>query len=487
MNRLLLLIFGILCFNTSIAQSDELHPWYETNNLGVEFNKDQSQVLIVGYDVVTLWNTADATLIKSMKMPLFNGTTPIKKDDFTFIDAAPDLSEFIYKTAGTYQRFMMDIEGVDFFPDFQRHNVKNIYGYDTEGWIIFFSEGFYQGFYRVQQKGNTSFLQFITLEYIDKATVSNDHKYIYFTRDRTFRYVNIFTKVVVDTELPAALWRDRHLPDGMLTLYRWDGSEKKGKEVQWRYFIEPGKEIGKKLKGKTAQSYFYTESDCLQNKSYVYGVTSDTQWSMYFYKRDGDRGKYAYQFVLKKEDLKNDCKVLKVIEFSESEADNTARKQQKRDDYFVQRKEDKEKEMALKPSWFREYTSKFVQLPNTYTLDYNSIAGVDVTNMTFVQNEKYKIGNPSEFAIGRIAVCSNGNMILLRMTRSVKSGMDRTSFRVYTYDSLGNEINQQKIAETQKYNGQFPILSTFTIRNNNGDWAADIKVTYQNGKVYRIL
>ncbi len=482
MRHKIILIFSLIYCTFLIAQS-ELHPWYEDHNLGVKFNTNQTKVLIVAHDIATLWNTTDGTLIKSMKMPLFNGM-PIKSQEFTFIDAAPDLSEFIYLTNGKYQRYMVDIEDLDLFPDFQKHRVKSIYGYDSEGWMIFFSEGFYQGFYRVQQKGNTSFLQFISKEYATKATISNDHNYIYFTRDRTFRYINIKSKEVINTKLPAANWRDQHLPKGMLTLYKWDGYKKDGKEVEWRYFIELGKEPNKKLKGKKAQSHFNVGHYCTNSASYVYAVNSNSHWTMYSKKRDGDRAKYAYQFYLKKEDRNNDCKSLQKIHFTESEAESEARKQHKNDVSWVKRKEEKAQHKALQPSWYNEYISKFVQLPNTYSLNYNNISGTDVTNTTFVQKEKYRLGNPNEFAIGRIAKCSNGNKIVLRMTRIIKNGMDRSSFRIFKYDSQGNLLNEQKIAETQKFNDQFPILSNFTITNNQGIWSAKVKVTYQNGKVY---
>ncbi|WP_456463039.1 hypothetical protein [Lutibacter sp.] len=479
----LALIFSLVYATFLIAQNN-LHPWYEEHNLGIEFNKDQTKVLIVAHDVATLWNTIDGSLIKSMKMPLFQGK-PIKSEEFIFIDAAPDLSEFIYITNGKYQRYKIDIEDLELFPDFQRHRVKNIYGYDSEGWIVFFSEGFYQGFYRVQQKGNTSFLQFISMEYVTKATISNDHNYIYFTRDRTFRYVNINTKEVIDTKLPAANWRDQHLPKGMVTLYKWNANNKAGKKVEWRYFIRLGKEPSKKIKGKKAQSHFNEDTYCLNSANYVYAVDPDSHWSLYSKKRDGDGAKYTYQFYLKKEDRQNDCKSLQKIYFTESETENKARKQQKSTEYWAQKKKEKLQYEALKPSLYNKYISKFIQLPNTYKLNYNNISGVEVTNTIFVQKEKYRLGNPSEFAIGRIAKCSNGNKIILRMTRSIKNGMDRSSFRIFKYDSEGNLLNNQKIAETQKFNGQFPILSNFTITNNQGNWTANVTVTYQNGKEYQ--
>lgn len=350
--------------------------------------------------------------------------------------------------------------------------------------MIFFSEGFYQGFYRVQQKGNTSFLQFISKEYVTKATISNDHNYIYFTRDRTFRYININTKKVVDTKLPAANWRDQHLPKGMVTLYKWNGNNKNGKEVEWRYFIKLGKEPSKKLKGKKAQSHFNEGTYCTNSASYVYAVNSDSHWSLYFKKRDGDRAKYTYQFYLKKEDRNNNCKSLQKIHFTESEMENKARKQQKSNVYLAEKKKENLQYEAQKQSLYNTYISKFVQLPNTYKLNYNNVSGVEVTSTTFVQKEKYRLGNPSEFAIGRIAKCSNGNKIILRMTRSIKNGMDRSSFRIFKYDSEGNLLKHQKIAETQKFNGQFPILSNFTITNNQGNWVAKVKKTYQNGKEY---
>ncbi len=472
--RLLFLVFIWHC--PSIAQN-ELHPWYESNDLGIAFNEDQSEVLIVAYDMATLWNTADGTLIQSMKMPQVEDKI-ITKDNFKFIDAAPDLSEFIYKVNNSYQRFMLDIEDRDLFPDFQNRRVKEIMGYDAEGWIVFFSEGFYQGFYRVKQQGNTSFVEFLSLEYISKATVSNDHKYIYFSRDQTFRYLNINTKKVTDTKLPVSSWRDQHLPPGMVTLYEWNNSKKDGKKVQWRYFINTknGTE-SKKIKGKSAQRYFPDDTHCKGAPFYTYGATKDHVWILYYYEKDLDRAKAAYEYTLHKVNRK-DCKVLQTIDFSEPAEANAARKQKKRDDYFAKRKEDNAKKEALNANYFSDYITKFVPLPSTYILNYKTMKGVDVTNQAYVQNEKYRMGNPKEFAVGRLVKCTNGNRIVLRVTRTNQHGMDTQSFRVFTYDSNGKQIGHQRIAQTQKYQGNFPQLSYFTLTTANEQWTANVKIKY---------
>ena len=481
MARIIYTVFFFLCTGPFWSQED-LHQWYESNDLGIDFNQDQSQVLVVGFDRATLWNTADGTLVKSMPLT-FNGE-PIAPGTFTYIDAAPDLSEFLFEVNNSYRRFKLDIEDVDLFPDFQKHNVKKIVGYDSRGWMVFFSEGFYQGFYRVWQQGNISNMQFISLEYISEATMSNDHNYILFGRDQTFRYIDISglePKKAVDTGLPAENWKDEHLPPGQVTLYDWNGNNKDGKEVEWRYFIELGKELGKKIKGKNAQSYFPTDDYCLNDYPfYVFGATDSTVWGIYYAEKDLDRAEPAYQYYLEKSDRAT-CETLQTVYFTESEEANTARKQKKRDDYFAAKKEEKAKESAMRPTWYAEYMAKFINLPNTYTLNYETIAGVDVTNFPFVQNEKYRMGNPQEMAIGRICNCPNGNKVVLRVTRSQSNGMDRQSFRVFTYDSMGNEIGHQKIAETQKYNGNFPQLSYFTITSSDSSWTANVTIKYPNG------
>ncbi|TNF43051.1 MAG: hypothetical protein EP311_04015, partial [Cytophagales bacterium] len=112
-----LLITALFCFTAFALQAQDLHQWYERNNLGVEFNPDQSKVLIVGYDRVTLWDTSTGQVMKSIPMT-FDGQ-PIAPNDFKFIDAAPDLSEFIFQVKNSYRRFMMDIEDIELFPDFQ--------------------------------------------------------------------------------------------------------------------------------------------------------------------------------------------------------------------------------------------------------------------------------------------------------------------------------------------------------------------------------
>lgn len=479
MKRFLSILIWVAGTTININAQGKLHQWYEKNNLGVDFNLDQSKALIVGADRVTLWDTTNGQLLQSSPMPMYDGKT-MKVSDFEYIDASPDLSEFLYKYKGTYQRYLMDIEDRDLFPDFQKHRVKQIIGYDSSGWMVFFSEGFYQGFYRVQQKGNISNLQFISLEYISEASMSNDHKYILFSRDNTFRYIDLSQLQPgkpIDTNLPAASWKDEHLPSGMVTLYEWDSNKKDGKEVQWRYFIELGKEPGKKLKGKKAQDYFPTDNHCDSKPFYTYGATEDSIWVMYYYEKDLDRAKTAYQYTLQKVNRKT-CETSIALDFCEPKEDNASRKQQKRDNYFAKRREEKAKQNALRPNWYREYMSKFVNLPNTYVLNYETIAGVDVTNFQFVQNEKYRMGNPQEMAIGRICNCSNGNKVVLRVTRTQKSGMDTQSFRVFTYDSTGKPIDHQTIAQTQKYKGDFPQLSYFTINSTDKQWTASVKIKY---------
>lgn len=471
MIRFLCLLLITLFTVNSNAQS-ELHQWYERNNLGISFNEDRSKVLIVGYDRITLWNTADGKLIQSSPMPLKDGKV-VQDNSFEFIGASPDLSEFVYIANGSYQRYMLDIEDVDLFPDFQDRRVKQILGYDSQGWMVFFSEGFYQGFYRVKQDGNTSFIEFLSMEYINKATMSNDHKFILFTRDNTFRYLNIETKEVTDTKLPAATWRDNHLPPGQVTLYSWNSKNKKGREVEWRYFIELGNSTGKKLSGNSAQSHFPYKDFCADFPSFVYGNTGEEYWVMKYNVRDGDRAKFAYQYVLIRENH-SDCKQLGTINFTESEAENQKRKEQKNEQYAYVQKQQKETAEAMKPSWFQEYITKFIPLPATYTFDYNKAMGVDVSNLAFVKNEQLRIGNPTEYAIGRLMNCSNGNIVVLRVTKNQKGNLEHQNFHVITYDSQGNQLDFKKIAETQKVNNQFPVVSFFTITTSGDQWTANI-------------
>ena len=461
-----------------IASAQELHDWQPYINFGIEFNEDHSKVLIVSTDRVSLWNTEDASLIRSMDMPDFEGK-PISIDDFTFIDAAPDLSEFIYKIGTKYRRYMLDIEDNDLFPDFQKHRVKQILGYDSNGWMVFFSEGFYQGFYRVLQKGNTSLMEFISKEYISKADISNDHKYILFTRDGSFRYANISSKKVTDTELPAVYWAHDHLPRGMVTLFSWDGSKKEGKKVRWRRFIELGKEPGKKIRGKKDENYFPNDKYCKENGKFVFGTTEKGHWTIYYSNVDKDRAKAYYQYMLQYTNHDN-CEDTKSFVFGKPKEDYELKKSMEEDLKMANFKAEKQQQNQLKTTYFRSYISKFVNLPNRYKLDYNRIQGVDVTSMDFVQNEKYRNGNPQEMAIGRLCNCSNGNTIVLRITRRKKNGMDRQSFRIFTYDPYGNEIDHQKIGESQKYNGSFPLLTYFTIESTNNGWTAYVKETYNN-------
>lgn len=470
------LIFLILLTSSVIAQND-LHQWYERNNLGITFNEDRSNVLIVGFDRITLWNTADGKLLQSAPLPPQDGKV-IVDSEFEFIGAAPDLSEFIYLANGTYQRYMMDIDDIDLFPDFQNRRVKQILGYDSQGWMVFFSEGFYQGFYRVKQDGNTSFVEFLSMEYINKASMSNDHKYVLFTRDNTFRYLNIETKEVTDTKLPSAYWRDNHLPPGQLTLYNWNSKNKKGSEVEWRYFIELGKPLGRKLTGKNAQGNFQYKDFCADFPSFVFGNTGEDHWVMKHSNRDGDRAKFAYQYVLIRENH-SDCQELGRISFTESVEENQKRKLQKRDEYDIAQKQQKANAEAMKPSWFQEYITKFVQLPSTYTFDYDTAKGVDVSQLAFVQNEKYRTGNPTEYAIGKLMTCSNGNVIVLRVSKRLSGTLDHQNFHIITYDSQGNQLDFKKIAETQKINNQFPVVSFFTITSSGDQWTANVNMEHR--------
>ncbi|GAB2482300.1 hypothetical protein [Algoriphagus taiwanensis] len=478
-----LLITALFCFTAFALQAQDLHQWYERNNLGVEFNPDQSKVLIVGYDRVTLWDTSTGQVMKSIPMT-FDGQ-PIAPNDFKFIDAAPDLSEFIFQVKNSYRRFMMDIEDIELFPDFQDRQVKQILGYDTRGWMVFFSEGAYQGFFRVKQEGNVSNIQFISKEFINKASLSNDHRYIFFSRDQTFRYLDIgemVPKPAVDTKLPGnASWKDEHLPSGMVTLYSWDNKEPAGKQVVWRYFIELGKSEGKRLKGNAAQSFFPEESYCGNFPYSTYGATKDQVWIMYYGEKDADRAQPVFQHYLAKKN-RGTCEKVAQIDFSESKSTYLAKKDEKRNNYLQEEKARKEQEKALKPSWYAEYISKFVNLPSTYQLNYETISGVDVTNLDFVRSEQFRIGNPQEMAIGRVCNCSNGNKAVLRVSRYRSNGMDRQAFFIFTYDSSGNELSLQKIAETQKYNGEFPVLSFFTLKSQGDSWTADVSVRYPNGR-----
>lgn len=468
----------ILVLSQSIT-AQELHDWQPYVNFGIEFNEDHSKVLIVSTDRVSLWNTEDATLIRSMDMPDFDGK-PISIDNFKFIDAAPDLSEFVYQIDGSkYRRYMLDIEDNDLFPDFQDHRVKQIIGYDSAGWLVFYSEGFYQGFYRVQQKGNTSFLEFISKEFISKADISNDHKYILFTRDRTFRYVNIASKKVTDTELPPVYWEQDFLPRGMLTLYSWDGSKKEGKRVRWRRFIKLGQEPGKKIRGKKDNNEFPNDEFCTTSGDFIFGTTDKGHWKLFWNQFDKNRAKTHYQYMLKYREHSS-CEFTKSFVFAKPKEDYELEKSMENELKMAKSKAKKQTQNQLKTTYFRNYISKFVNLPNRYKLDYNTMQGVDVTNMDFVQNEKYRTGNPQEMAIGRLCNCSNGNKVVLRVTRTRKSGMDRQSFRIFTYDPYGKEIDHQKIGETQKYNGAFPLLTFFTIKSSNNSWTADVKETYNN-------
>jgi hypothetical protein len=462
----ILSIFFLLAFAKAYPQQGP-HLWQpSSSNMGLSFNRDHGQVLIVTADHMSIWDTAEATLVRSWPMPLSKGQA-LTAATMEYLSASPDLDQFLYKANGTYQLFNTMTGELDMFPSFDNYRIKEVLGFDYRGWLVIFSEGFHQGFYSFHAEGNTTSSEFLSLEYISYAKVSNDHKYIIFERDKTLRYFDLLTKKQVDLEMELDNWRDDHLPLGMITLYDYDKTKKEGKRIKYRYFLEYGKPLSDKLKGKKAQAaYPEGTPECMIEDYYsIHGYNENSYFILQFNAKENGKMQLALTHM-----NAADCSVIKKIEFCTSKEQNQGLTTAKNEEATAARNEKKEREEALRPSNFAAYKAKFVKLTNTWVLDYDNIAGVDVSSTEFVQNERYRTAGSSSFAIGRLLECDNGNISLLRMERNKKSGMDRSSFLVYTYDNTGKLLKTEKLGESQVMNGKPSLIFKMAISKNDTSW-----------------
>jgi hypothetical protein len=372
-----------------------------------------------------------------------------------------------------------------YFPNFDGADVKDILGFDSKGWIVYRSVGFKKGFYAAYRDGEFSLNEFIGLYYPYNYFLTKNHNFIGFTdkNNENLDFLNLTTKELFHTKIDKPYyWRENHLSNGQLTVYHFDDSKSEGNKIRWRYFIDlEQSDLGKKLKGEEAQSHFPEGySDQMLNDSNGFlSADADYYYRSYFLKSDiKNNNKKAY--ILKKHNKKTNAVIYQIDLMQSATLDAADQKKQLED----KAKADaiaKAKLEALKPTYFREFIAQFPILPSSQVIDYDRVKGVAVTTNAFVKQFEKLRANETMAALGRLALCDNGDFHLLVQYRE-RGPSDKSSFMVNTYDSSGKLLKTKRVGYLEIFNGKTIGLQKFGYTTNQKSYSFTSIFEYEGGK-----
>ena len=124
---------------------------------------------------------------------------------------------------------------------------------------------------------------------------------------------------------------------------------------------------------------------------------------------------------------------------------------------------------------FKQFLVNFNQLPSSYTLDYNTIQGRDITDLAMTK--KYISNGSTVSAIGLINSCDNGYVFLLMYVNKRKY-TTTIDFLALTTDLEGNGTSSENITSSQIDMGEPTILGTFSMRINGNDYTINTEQEY---------
>jgi hypothetical protein len=124
---------------------------------------------------------------------------------------------------------------------------------------------------------------------------------------------------------------------------------------------------------------------------------------------------------------------------------------------------------------FKQFLVNFNQLPSSYTLDYNTLQGRDITDLAITKKYYPYIKNVS--AIGQISSCDNGYVFLI-MLKTVRKNNETISFTTLTTDLRGNETESKNITSSQIDMGNVTIFGNFTMSINGSNYTINSEKEY---------
>ncbi|MFK5986805.1 MAG: hypothetical protein QM479_15470 [Pseudomonadota bacterium] len=124
---------------------------------------------------------------------------------------------------------------------------------------------------------------------------------------------------------------------------------------------------------------------------------------------------------------------------------------------------------------FKQFLVNFNQLPSSYTLDYNTIQGRDISDLAITKKYYPYIKNVS--AIGQISSCDNGYVFLI-MLKSVRKNTETISFTTLTTDLRGNETESKNITTSQIDMGNVTIFGNFSMSINGSNYTINSEKEY---------
>ncbi len=124
---------------------------------------------------------------------------------------------------------------------------------------------------------------------------------------------------------------------------------------------------------------------------------------------------------------------------------------------------------------FKQFLVNFNQLPSSYTLDYNTLQGRDITGLAITKKYYPYIKNVS--AIGQISSCDNGYVFLI-MLKTVRKNTETISFTTLTTDLRGNETESKNITNSQIDMGNVTIYGNFSMSINGSNYTINSEKEY---------
>jgi len=189
-----------------------------------------------------------------------------------------------------------------------------------------------------------------------------------------------------------------------------------------------------------------------------------------------------YQWYAKTENYNN----LKCMEFEKYDRKDCSKPilsfflQQNPNEAIKQIQADTEAKYASQIPEFREFEINFQQLPSSYTLDYNTVQGRDITNLAGTRRLFRTATSVS--AIGRINNCDGGGTFLVLLRRNTASS-EISTFAIIKADKYGNDKGYQIITQTQKDMGNVSIIGGFTLTINGNFYTFNATKKHTNGHV----
>ncbi|GHB50775.1 hypothetical protein [Mongoliitalea lutea] len=436
----------IICCFSSATFAQKPHLWkLSSEKPQVRISQDLTKAVVFTFDRISTWNLETGELIK-MYSTYIDSEERWPTSTAKLIDADASLNELIFLDNDKYYRFLMFMDAYSAFPQ-SSVKIQRYHGYvNGNDLVVQYRESIKKpSIIGIQKQVNPIPTKIYSpKKFLSQVAVTLDKKAIVFRDTEKYQVYDVSNSKVSNLPIKGTKLEFETMPDGWIGAY---GANRF--ELGFVNYLTGEKEFYKKSEGANV---FQPKAFSLPKivPQFLVRANESKVVELVYFDNLVDRNKTYYAFGFWVYNKKGSQELVK-INFSQSLSD------------FQEFRSEINKNKLVD---FKEYKLNFNKLPSNFKFDYNQAQARDITNLRFVQSGEHPMLGETEFAIGSLGVCLNGEEFLLVMGFTDKGGVQTSSFAVLHYDESGNLLDWRDLGKTIRSSTGVIQVTNFEIKSS---------------------